>query len=34
MSKCVTFEGTMYGENKPSALINDTRWGGDFFRET
>jgi len=30
MSKCVT----MYGENKPSALINDTRWGGDFFRET
>jgi hypothetical protein len=28
MSKCVT----MYEENKPSTLINDTRWGGHFFR--
>ena len=22
----------MYEENKPSTLINDTRWGGHFFR--
>jgi len=29
MSKFVT----MYGENKPSTLINDTRWGGIFFCE-
>ena len=24
---------TMYGANKPSTLINDTRWGGIIFRE-
>ena len=29
MSKCVT----MYGENKPSTLINDTRCELNFFRE-
>ena len=24
---------TMYGANKPSTFINDTRWGGIIFRE-